>query len=88
MDKDKNKNVRFLPKILIHIVAISFFMIGIVLLHAVMNTDSITFIFFDLNNIPKGVVFDMGLMFIATGFFIEFMFTFRPIHVLTKKKRG
>lgn len=87
MDKRK-KNIRTFPKIVIHIIAISFFMLGIIILHTVANSRSENFtIFFFGVEILKSVIFDIGILCICTGFFIEFFFTFKPIYILTKKRK-
>ena len=83
----QSKKVSFLPKIFIHIVAISFFLFGFVILHAVYNdTSDYDYMLFFAIPIGKVTIFDMGLLFFGMGFFIEFLFTFKPIYVLTKKR--
>lgn len=90
MKKDnlkRRKSIGFLPKILFHIVAISLFMFGCVILHSFANskTYSSTMLFFG-TDVEKSVVFDIGILCIAIGFFIEFFFTFYPIYILKKKR--
>lgn len=80
------KGIKFSPKILLHMVAIAFFMFGCVLLHAVYNSKiSGTMSFFAIS-MEKGVIFDSALLFVSLAFFIEFYLTFRPIRILMKKK--
>lgn len=75
-------------KILIHIIAISFFMFGAVLLHAVLNSRSENFtMYFFGTEVLKSVILDVGILCISIGFFMEFFLTFKPISILTKKKR-
>jgi len=83
----RKKSVSFLPKIFIHITAISLFMIGTVLIHAVTNNPEFEAWFLFNIKIQRGVMFDIGFLCVAMGFFIEFLFTFKPIHVLTRGKR-
>ena len=85
--KKQSKKVSFLPKLLIHVLAISLFMVGTVLIHAVTNNPELElWLFFNIE-IPRIVVFDTGFLCIGMGFFIEFLFTFKPIYVLTRGKR-
>ena len=83
----QSKNVSFLPKILIHVLAISLVMIGLMLLHVVYNSTSIVSVIVLFGNeIERSVVFDIGLICVTMGFFIEFLFTFKPIHVIHNKR--
>jgi len=80
------KDIGFLPKILLHIVAITLFMFGCVLLHAVYNDRSeFSFMEFFGIAITKIIIFDTALLCVSMGFFIEFFLTFRPIHILMKR---
>ena len=83
----KKNDIRFSSKILIHIIAISFFMIGLVILHVANNYLEIyaNTWFFGIE-VERSAILDIGLLFVTIGFFIEFFFTFRPIYILIKKE--
>ena len=83
----KKKDIRFLPKILIHIIAISCFMIGLVILHVAYNYLYANTWFFGIE-VERPFIFDTGLLCITIGFFTEFFLTFRPIYILIKRKKG
>ena len=67
-------------KILAHIIAIAFFLLGAVTIHVVENTASRYLYFFNIL-IFRFVILDTGLMLLGIAFFIEFYMTFKPIKV-------
>ena len=82
-------------KILAHVGAIVFLLLGVVLLHVVVNHhpyvcgDQIVYTniqFFDIS-LSRYVVMDIGFVLLGIGFFIEFLMTFKPIQLLTQEVR-
>lgn len=75
-------------KIISHVIAIAFLLIGIVVIHVAYNHIDNHFypypplLFFSLELRP-GVLFDIGLILIFSGFSIEFYNSFRPLEVST-----
>ena len=75
-------------KIIFHVIALSFFLFGSVILHVVFNSNSNdTFMLFFGIPIEKSIIFDTGLLFFGMGFFIEFFLTFKPILIAEYKKK-
>jgi len=68
-------------KQLFHIIAISLFLLGMTLIHTVLNNQTNTFIFFNLI-LGKMVVIDSAILFSGIAFFIEFFLTFKPIKIM------
>ena len=74
------KKIYIILKILVHIAAITCFLIGIDFIHAVVNGSSQYFMWFDIS-LSRPFVFDLGIVLEGCGFFIEFFLTFKPIEV-------
>lgn len=72
--------MKYQIKIIIHVSAIMFFLIGIIFIHAVMNNTESMGYFFAIT-INRDIVFDLGFVFIGIAFFLEFCLTFKPIEV-------
>ncbi|TFG10124.1 MAG: hypothetical protein EU535_08515 [Promethearchaeota archaeon] len=72
---------------MVHILAMSLFMFGIVLLHAVYNSTSEYdwMYFFDIQ-VNKVAILDSGILCISVGFFIEFFMTFKPILIVNRRE--
>ncbi len=67
-------------KILVHMIAITSFLIGIVFIHVVTNTTSSNLLFFNIL-VHNTVVIDSGLTLIGIAFFTEFYMSFKPIKI-------
>lgn len=65
-------------KILVHIIAITCLLIGIIFIHVIENNPLDYYYFF---NIPiyRVVILDLALILIGIAFFIEFYMSFKPI---------
>jgi len=72
-------------KILIHIAAISLFLSGLVISHAVINSviinPNIKFVDFFGFSISRIFMLDFSIVFLGISFFIEFFMTFSPIRI-------
>lgn len=68
-------------KIVLHVVALSSFLFGAVVLHTIINNYSKNYTFFwlDVNFLTA---FDSALLAIGFGFFLEFYMSFKPIKIL------
>ena len=71
-------------KIFLHIIALTLFLLGIVILHIVHNYNYLIYKPLDFFGIPINIniLFDIGLILIGIGFFIEFFLTFKPIKII------
>jgi hypothetical protein len=67
-------------KILAHIIAITFFLLGIVIIHVITNSISENLRFFEIL-VNRVTILDTSLILLGIAFFIEFYMTFRPIKV-------
>ena len=67
-------------KILAHIIAITFFLLGIVIIHVITNSTSKNLRFFEIL-VNRVTILDTSLILLGIAFFIEFYMTFRPIKV-------
>jgi len=72
-------------KILIHISAISLFLSGLIIIHAIINSvmvaPDIRFVDFFGIYINKSFTLDFSIIIMGFSFFIEFFMTFRPVHL-------
>jgi len=69
-------------KILLHIIAISLFLVGAVILHVLENSRFAQTFYFFSAPLHRAFVFDVALLIIGIGFFIEFSLTFKPIKII------
>ena len=67
-------------KVLAHITAIIFFLIGCVMLHVLVNNPSDVLLFFEIL-VSRCTVLDTSLILLGIGFFLEFYMSFKPMEV-------
>ncbi|MGV9141300.1 MAG: hypothetical protein ACOC1X_00015 [Promethearchaeota archaeon] len=68
-------------KLLGHIIAISLFIFGTVVLHTIINKIELEYNFFWIR-LNFTTVFDMSLLSIGISFFIEFYLSFNQINII------
>lgn len=69
-------------KLILHIISISMFFLGIVLIHIAFNSQTRYYGIFNIHNLDYIFILDFGLTLLGIGFFIEFILTFKPIRIL------
>ena len=67
-------------RILCHIVAITFFLLGCNMLHAIINNYQFRYYFFEIL-LNRTTILDFALIFLGIGFFLEFYMTFKQMEV-------
>jgi len=81
----KNEN-KIKVKIMIHLSSIMLFLLGLIVLHTIINNLKYTeqVIFFNII-MPSTVPFDVAIVCLAISFSMEFMMTFKPLKIVVEK---